>query len=104
MLRIDSSQRLSQRNKRFLRLDKPISTSIDAKAFYGWPRDQPSSKEDNVSHQFPDLLLSMFSDDLNDVTDKTNEVDGDHKNVEEEQTTTPMVPKKKKKYYLLCVA
>ena len=97
MLRIDSSQRLSQRNKRFLRLDKPISTSIDAKAFYGWPRDQPSSQEDNVSHQFPDLLLSMFSDDLNDVrTDKTNEVDGDHKNVEEEQTTTPMVPKKKK--------
>ena len=39
----------------------------------------------------------MFSDSSNDArTDKTNEADGDHKNVEEEHTTAPMVPIEKK--------
>ena len=49
-------------NRRFLRFYNPISTSIDAKAFNGWRRDQPSAQEDNVSHQSPDSP-SMFSDD-----------------------------------------
>ena len=74
----------------------PISTSIDAKTFYGWRRDQPNAQEDNVSHQSPDSP-SMFSDDSNDAkTDETNEADGAHKNVEEEHTTAPMIPIKKK--------
>ena len=39
----------------------------------------------------------MFSDGLNDArNDKTNEADGDHKNVDEKHTTAPMVPIKKK--------
>ena len=45
----------------------------------------------------------MFSDDSNDAkTNKTNEDDGDHKNVEEEHTTAPMVSIKRK-YHLLCL-
>ena len=93
-MRIDGSWRLTRGNRRFLRSYNPISASIDARAFYGWRRDQPSSQEDNVSHQSHDSPL-IFSDGSNDArTDKTNEPDGDHKNVEEEHT--PMVPIEKK--------
>ena len=52
----------TRRNRRFLRLYNPISTSIDAKEFYGWRQDQPSAQEDDVSHQSPDSPL-MFPDD-----------------------------------------
>ena len=45
VVRIDGSRRLTRRNRRFLRLYNPTSTSIDTKAFHGWRRDQPSSQE-----------------------------------------------------------
>ena len=77
--------------------------SINTKAFHGWRRDQPSSQEDNVSHQSPDST-SMLSDGSIDArTDETNEADGDVKNVEEKHITAPMVPIKQKKYHLHCV-
>ena len=85
VVRIDGSHRLTRKNRRFLRLYNLISTSIDTRAFCGWCRDQPSSREDNVSHQSLDSP-SIFSDGSNDArTNETNEADGDHKNVEEEQ-------------------
>ena len=96
VVRIDGSRRLTRRNRRFLRLYNPISTSNDTKAFYGWRRDQPSSEEDNESHQSSDSF-SMFLHDLNDArTDETDEADGDHNNVEEEHTTAVVVPIKNK--------
>ena len=92
VVRIDGSRRLTRRGRRFLRLYYLILTSIDTKAFHGWRQDQPSSQEDNESKQSPDSP-NVFSDSSNDArTDKTNEADGDHKNVEEEHTTAPMVP------------
>ena len=69
VVRIDNSRRLARRNRRFLRLYNSISTNIDAKAYIGWRQDQPSSQEDNVSHQSSDSP-SMFSDDSNDARKK----------------------------------
>ena len=78
---IDGSRRLTRRNRRFLSLYNPISTSIDTKKFHGWRRDQPISREENVSHQSPGSP-SMFLDGSNDArTDETNE--DNHNNVEE---------------------
>ena len=86
VFRIDGSPRLK---RRFLRLYNAISTSIDTKAFHGWRRDQPSSREENVIHQ-SSSSSSMFWDDSNDArTVETNEADGD------EQTTAPIVLIKK---------
>ena len=56
VVRIDGSRRL--------RLYNAISTIIDTKTFHGWR--QPSSQEDNASHQSPDSP-SMFSNDLNNA-------------------------------------
>ena len=59
-------------------------------------RDQPSSQEDNISHQSLESP-TMFLDDSNDFrNDETNEADGDHKNVVEEHTIAPMIHINKK--------
>ena len=79
-----------------MRLYNPISKNIDTKAFHGWRRNQLSSQEDNVSHQFSDLP-SMSSEGSNDArTDETNEADGERKNVKEDHTTASMVLIEKK--------
>ena len=58
-VKIDGSQRLTRRNRRFLNLYNSISTNIDAKAFCGWRQDQPSSEEENVSLQCFQIIRMM---------------------------------------------
>ena len=53
VVRID---RLAWRNRRFLRLYNPMSTSIDTKAFHGSCKNLPSPHGGNVNHECPDSL------------------------------------------------
>ena len=89
---IDDSRSLTRMYRKFLRLKNPISTSVDANAFYCWGRDQPKAQEHNINNQFFDPHL-VFLDDSNDArTNETNSADRNNKNVKEENFINPTVP------------
>ena len=96
VVRIDGSRRLTRRNRRFLRMYKPVSTSIEAKAFHGWRGNLPSSQEGNVRHQRPDSPVKVTEDSNGANTGETSEVEADHEEVEEEYIPTLIVPIKNK--------
>ena len=84
MVRYDGSWRLTRKNRRFLWVYNPLSTSMETKAFHGWRGNLPSSQEANVRHQRPD------SNGAN--TGETSEAEADHEKVEEEHIPDPIVP------------
>ena len=96
VVRIDGSRRLTRRNRKFLRMYNPASTSIEAKASHCWPGNLPSSKECNVGHQRPDSSVKITEDSNGANTGKTSEVEADHEEVEEEYNPASVVPIKNK--------
>ena len=83
VVRVDGSRRLTQRNRKFLRMYNPASTSIEAKTSHGWSSNLPSSHEYNVDYQRPDSSVKITEDSNGANTGKTNEVEADHEEVEE---------------------
>ena len=83
VVRIDGSRRLTRRNRRFLRMYNPVSTSIEAKAFHGWRGNLPSSQKGNVRHQSPDSPVKVTEDSNGANTGETSEIEADHEAVEE---------------------
>ena len=67
--------RLTCRNRRFLRLNNPVSTNIETKAFNGQQRNLPNSQEDSVRHQHPDSHVKVTEDFNGANTDETSEID-----------------------------
>ena len=96
VVRIDGSRRLTRRNRRFLRMYNPVSTSIEAKAFHGWRGNLPSSQEGNVRHQRSDSPVKVTDNSNGANTGDTSEVEADHEEVEEEYIPAPKFPIKKK--------
>ena len=88
-MKIDGSWRLTRRN-RFLRTYKPVSASIEAKAFHGWRGNLPSSQKGNVRHQRCDSLVKVTEDSNCDNTGETSEVEADHEKVGEEYIPAPI--------------
>ena len=85
----DGSQTITWRNRRFLRMYNPVSTSIEAKALHGWRGNVPSSQEGNVRHQRPDSLVKVTEVSNGANTGETSEVEADHG--EEEYIPAPIV-------------
>ena len=71
---IDGLRRLTRRNRGFLRLYNPMSTSIDTKAFYGSCGNLPSPREGSVDHECPDSLDDFCEHSNSTNTDKPSEV------------------------------
>ena len=84
VVRIDGSRRLTRRNRRFLRMYNPVSTSIEEKAFHGWRGNLPSSQESNVRHQRPDFPVKVTADSNGANTGEISEIEADHETVEED--------------------
>ena len=81
----------TRRNRKFLRMYNPASTSIEAKASHCWRGNLPSSQECNVGHQRPDSSVKVTEDSNGANTGKTSEVEADHEEVEEEYIPAPVV-------------
>ena len=84
VVRIDGSRRLTRRNRKFLRMYNPASSSIEANASHGWRVNLPSSQECNVGHQRPDSSVKITEDSNGANTGKTSEVEAHHEEVEKE--------------------
>ena len=96
VVRIDGSRRLTRRNRRFLRMYNPASTSIEAKASHDWRSNLPSSQECNVGHQRPDSSVKVTEDSNSANTGETSEVEVDYEAIEEEYIPATIVPTKNK--------
>ena len=96
VVRIDGSRRLTRRNRKFLRMYKLASTSIEAKAYHGWRGNLLSSQECNVGHQCPDSTVNITEDFNGANTCKISEVKVDHEEVEKEYITASLVRIKNK--------
>ena len=92
VVRIDGSWNLTRRNRKFLRMYNPASTSIEAKASHGWRSNLPSPYECNVGHQRPDSSVKITEDSNGANTGKTSEVEADHEEVEEECIPATVAP------------
>ena len=75
VVRIDGLRRLTRRNRKFLRMYNPASTSIEAKALHCWRGNLPSSQECNVGYQRPDSSVKITEDSNGANTGKTSEVE-----------------------------
>ena len=78
IVRIDGSRRLTRRNKRFLRLYNPISTSIHMKTFHGSRGNLPSPREGSFDHECPDSLDNVGEHSNSAKTDVPSEVEKVH--------------------------
>ena len=96
LIRINDSWRLTGRNRRFLRVYSPVSTTVEIKAFHGWRWILLSSQEGNLRHQRPDSPIKVTEDSNGDSTGETSEVEADHEEVEEENIHVPIIPIKSK--------
>ena len=96
VVQIDGSCRLTQGNRKFLRMYNPASTSIEAKASHCWRGNLPSSQECNVGHQRPHSSVKITEDSNGANTGKTREVEANHEEVQEEYNPAPVVPIKDK--------
>ena len=90
VVRIDGSRRLMRRNKRFLRVYNPVSTSIETKAYHCWGGNLPRYQEGNVRHQRPYSPAKITEDSNGANTGETSETEADHEEVEEEYI--PIIP------------
>jgi len=71
VVRVDGSRRLTRRNRKFLRMYNPASTSIEAKPSQGWSSNLPRSHECNVNHQRPNSSVKITEDSNGANTGKT---------------------------------
>ena len=96
VVQIDGTRRLTPRNRKFLRISNPASTSVEAKASHGWRGNLPSSQECNVGNQGPDSSVKITEDSNGANIGKTSDVEADHEEVEKEYIPALVVPIKNK--------